>query len=39
LLKYLQQKGHNTVHWARRCNNTTCQMGPAPSPCIGPRTC
>jgi len=39
LLKYLHQKGHSAVDWARWHNNTTAQWGPTPWSCIGPRSC
>ena len=38
-LKYLHQKGHNTVDCARWRNNTTAQRGPASRSCIGPHAC
>jgi len=39
LLKYIHQKGHNTVDWARWRNSTTSQRGPAPWSCIGTGAC
>jgi len=38
LLKYLHQTGRSPVDRAQRRHNTATE-GPAPSFCIGPRTC